>query len=36
MDTCTHEVRLAQWTQIIQQCQNRPQGQSDGLMLYLF
>lgn len=27
MDKCTHEVRLAQWTRIIQQCQNRPQGQ---------
>lgn len=27
MDKCTHEVRLAQWTRIIQQCQNRSQGQ---------
>lgn len=27
MDKCTHEVRLAQWTRIIQQCQNRPKGQ---------
>ena len=28
MDKCTHEVRAAQWSEIIQQCQQRPEGQS--------
>ena len=28
MDTCTHEVRLNQWKMIIEQCQNRPEGQT--------
>jgi len=28
MDKSTHEIRLAQWKQIIEQCQRRPEGQS--------
>ena len=28
MDQTTHEVRLANWTRIIEQCQNRPLGQT--------
>ncbi len=28
MDKITHEVRLANWTRIIEQCQARPAGQS--------
>ncbi len=28
MDQTTHEVRLAQWTEVITQCQNRPDGQT--------
>jgi len=28
LDTCTHEVRLNQWKMIIEQCQNRPEGQT--------
>lgn len=28
MDKSTHEIRLAQWKQIIEECQNRPEGQS--------
>ena len=28
MDKITHEVRLAQWAEIIRNCQLRPQGQS--------
>jgi len=28
MDKSTHEIRLIQWKQIIEQCQNRPKGQS--------
>ncbi len=26
MDQITHQVRLANWTKIIEQCSNRPQG----------
>lgn len=28
MDSCTHEVRLQYWKNIIAQCQNRPEGQT--------
>ena len=28
MDQTTHEVRLEQWTEVITQCQNRPDGQT--------
>ena len=28
MDKSTHEIRLAQWKRIIEQCQHRPEGQS--------
>lgn len=28
MDKCTHEVRVAYWRNIIQGCQQRPEGQS--------
>ena len=28
MDSCTHEVRLQYWKNIISQCQNRPDGQT--------
>ena len=28
MDSCTHEVRLQYWKNIISQCQKRPQGQT--------
>lgn len=28
MDKITHEVRLAQWQEIVRQCQARPEGQS--------
>lgn len=28
MDKNTHEIRLMQWTQIIEQCQNRPKEQT--------
>jgi len=28
MDKSTHEIRLTQWKQIIEQCQRRPEGQS--------
>ena len=28
MDKITHEVRLAQWTEVIKQCQSRPEGMS--------
>jgi len=28
MDSCTHEVRLQYWKNIISQCQNRPEGQT--------
>ncbi|SFU57213.1 hypothetical protein, partial [Butyrivibrio sp. M55] len=28
MDNITHEVRLANWAEIIKRCQARPQGQS--------
>ena len=26
MDKITHDVRLAQWTEVIKQCQTRPEG----------
>lgn len=28
MDTSTHEVRLANWKAVIEQCQSRPEGQT--------
>lgn len=28
MDSCTHEVRLQYWKNIISQCQSRPEGQT--------
>lgn len=28
MDACTHEIRNARWKKIIEQCQNRPKGQT--------
>jgi putative transposase len=28
MDQITHEVRLAHWTKVIEECSNRPAGQS--------
>lgn len=28
MDKSTHEIRLARWKQVIEQCQNRPEGQT--------
>ncbi len=28
MDKSTHEIRLAKWTNILTQCQNRPEGQT--------
>lgn len=28
MDKSTHEIRLTQWKQIIEQCQHRPEGQT--------
>ena len=28
MDKTTHEVRLANWKSIIEQCQQRPEGQT--------
>lgn len=28
MDKSTHEIRLIHWKQIIEQCQNRPKGQT--------
>ena len=33
MDKITHEVRLANWTSIIQECENRPQGVSKSCWL---
>ena len=33
MDKITHEVRLANWTAIIQECENRPQGVSKSCWL---
>ena len=28
MDNSTHEIRLAQWTNVLAQCQERPEGQT--------
>lgn len=28
MDNSTHEIRLTRWKQIIEQCQNREEGQT--------
>ena len=28
MDKVTHEIRLARWKQVIEQCQKRPEGQT--------
>lgn len=28
MDNSTHEIRLAQWTRVLAQCQDRPEGQT--------
>ena len=28
MDKITHEVRLARWTRLVEQCQSRPEGQT--------
>lgn len=34
MDKTTHEVRLANWTALISECQNRPKGQTIKAWLY--
>jgi len=33
MDKITHEVRLAQWAEVVKQCQSRPEGMSANAWL---
>jgi len=35
MDKITHEVRLAQWAEVVKQCQSRPSGMSANTWLMI-
>ena len=36
MDKSTHEIRLAHWKQIIEQCQSRPKSQTASVTAGVF